>query len=333
MEYLAGGSLLDLMNRMRPTISDVLRIFSQLVCALHYLHHRVNFVHRDIKMENVLFDEQMNVRLIDLSLGKMLEDRGSSTTTFCGSLPYCAPEILQHSAYGKQVDIWSLGICLYGMTLGRLPFESEVRGILMDQICTKEPEIPVGTPPLIFDLMSRMLRKEPEARITIEEITQHPWIRGSVWTIYFEKAFQTINSFPQIERETKRWLGKHGFNLDTVKSEDDEDGVVVKIQQRKVESKIAAHPEILVTGWPRHGFSLPTFPILSSLKLSDTSVTPVSKISLLDSVHRRAGVIVTRKPNGQGRIHVRHPRRASGGTPPPTPVFADDGRPVLMDDD
>jgi serine/threonine protein kinase len=292
----------------------------------------VNFVHRDVKMENVLFDEHMNVRLIDLSFGKLLEDRSGNTTTVCGSLPYCAPEILRHSAYTRQVDIWSLGVCLYGMTLGRLPFESEVRGILMDQICTKEPEIPLGTPPLIFDLLSRMLRKAPEARITIEEITQHPWIRGSVWTIYFERAFQSIESLPQIERETNSWLKKKGFDPANMKAEESKDGVVAKIQRRKIEDRIAAHPEILVPGWSRHGFSLPTFPILSGLTMSEEPSKIVSKISFLENVHRRAGVTVTRKPNGQGRIQLRPPRRSSDGAPPLSPVFVDGGCPARLSD-
>jgi serine/threonine protein kinase len=95
MEHLLGGTLLEMLNRGIPLMSDVHRIFSQLVVAVYHLHHHANFVHRDIRLENILFDEHMNARLIELTLAKILEEPGKPTTTICGSLPYCAPEICQ----------------------------------------------------------------------------------------------------------------------------------------------------------------------------------------------------------------------------------------------
>jgi serine/threonine protein kinase len=108
-EYCPNGTLLSHLNRGKPSMSELLRIFCQLVCAVYFLHHHRNLVHRDIKIENILFDEFMNVRLIDFGFSKTLSEGHSQLRTVCGSYPYCAPEVFQGVPYGKPVDVWSVG--------------------------------------------------------------------------------------------------------------------------------------------------------------------------------------------------------------------------------
>jgi serine/threonine protein kinase len=308
MEYVQNGTLIEYLNRGKPALADLVRLFCQLVSAIHYLHHDVNFVHRDIKMENILLDEYENVRLVDFGFSKQLEDRTAKTTTMCGSLPYCAPEVFQSIPYGKPVDVWSLGVCLYAMALGKMPFDSPSRSGIVDLVCSSEPEIPRGTPSPIADLLARMLRKDPAARITIEEIAQHPWIRNSVWTIYFERNFHSMTI-------TKPELPMLRKGPSDGAPEVENDLILRKIIARKQHARMAATPEIFVTGGTRIGLSMGEIGSAppSGMPPVPRDIKPIGmahRLSVLEGVQNHAGVR-TRRVATPGCIAIRSNRRLS----------------------
>ncbi|OTF72662.1 hypothetical protein BLA29_010648 [Euroglyphus maynei] len=138
MEYCAGGELFDHLLSKRLLESECKRIFTSLINVLYYIHSK-GIAHRDIKPENILFDDRMNVKLIDFGLCACSDTNPYATldclSTACGSPAYVAPELLQGCRYsGPPVDVWSTGVLLYVLLTGTLPFDSENRAKLYNTI-------------------------------------------------------------------------------------------------------------------------------------------------------------------------------------------------------
>ena len=154
------------------------KIFQQIISSLEYLHKN-NICHRDIKPENILLTENLDAKLSDFGLSKFFK-KNELLNTSCGSPIYAAPEMLQGKSYdGTKIDIWSLGISLYMMISGELPFsvedENDIK-TLIDNVIKgyyKEPEF---ISPECKDLIRRMLETNPDKRITLDEIKRHKWV-------------------------------------------------------------------------------------------------------------------------------------------------------------
>jgi len=113
--------------------------------------------HRDLKPENLLFDEDNNIKMIDFGLANYIKD-GSSLTTSCGSPNYAAPEVITGLSYGgPDVDIWSIGIILYAMVVGQLPFDDDQMSILFQKIKEGRYFLPNYISKDVKDLINRML--------------------------------------------------------------------------------------------------------------------------------------------------------------------------------
>ncbi|RKO96091.1 Pkinase-domain-containing protein [Caulochytrium protostelioides] len=174
MEY-AGGELFNyIVERGRMAESDARLFFQQIICAVHYCHAH-NIVHRDLKPENVLLDEYDHVKLADFGLSNQLHD-GDFLATSCGSPNYAAPEVISGKLYGgPEVDVWSVGVILYVMLCGRLPFDDEHIPSLFKKITSGHYHVPSYLSPGSRDMIARMLVVNPLERATISEIMQHAW--------------------------------------------------------------------------------------------------------------------------------------------------------------
>jgi hypothetical protein len=169
------------------------------------------------------------------------------------------------------------------MIVGRPTFAALVRPILIDEICTKDPGIPLEIPPLIADLTGRMLKQDGNVRIMIEEIRQHPWIPGSVGSIYFEKSFHAIEITKKTDHKVSGFLQKNRFDPEKMLDESSEEALLRLFLQRRFLARMAARPELFMPGKQRHGFSLPAFPPYVEPS-AEESPHPPTKVSLLDNV-------------------------------------------------
>ncbi|KAF2743754.1 serine threonine protein kinase SNF1p [Sporormia fimetaria CBS 119925] len=174
LEY-AGGELFEYIVKNGRLPEDKARkFFQQIVCAVEYCH-RHKIVHRDLKPENLLLDDQFNVKIADFGLSNIMTD-GNFLKTSCGSPNYAAPEVISGKLYaGPEVDVWSCGVILYVLLVGRLPFDDEWIPTLFKKIAAGSYSIPNYLSPGAVSLIKRMLMVNPVHRITIEDIRKDPW--------------------------------------------------------------------------------------------------------------------------------------------------------------
>ncbi|KAF2973503.1 hypothetical protein GQX73_g229 [Xylaria multiplex] len=174
LEY-AGGELFDfIVSHGKLEEEQARRFFQQMICAVEYCHrHKV--VHRDLKPENLLLDHQLNVKIADFGLSNIMTD-GNFLKTSCGSPNYAAPEVISGKLYaGPEVDVWSCGVILYVLLVGRLPFDDDHIPSLFAKIQRGVFTIPQWINRETADLIRKMLQTNPVQRATIEDIRQDPW--------------------------------------------------------------------------------------------------------------------------------------------------------------
>ncbi|KAJ1575253.1 hypothetical protein NDA11_004681 [Ustilago hordei] len=174
-ELCAGGELYDyLVENEVLAEPEARRIFGQLCLAVAYVHSK-GIVHRDLKLENILLDERCNVKLGDFGFTREFE-RKRLMETFCGTTGYASPEMLAGNKYtGEEVDIWSLGVILYALLCGALPFDDDDESIMKDKILRGDFEIPDCLSEEAQSLIALILQHEPSKRPSIETILAHPW--------------------------------------------------------------------------------------------------------------------------------------------------------------
>lgn len=151
------------------------KFFRQVVAAVEYCHS-MRVIHRDIKAENLLLDDQMRVKLIDFGLSNQYAP-GELLKTFCGSPTYTAPELIKRQEYqGPEVDVWALGVLLYALVCGSLPFDGNSFQELFTKILSAEYFLPNDLTEDCRDLISSMLVVNPHERITLQGVKEHPWV-------------------------------------------------------------------------------------------------------------------------------------------------------------
>jgi carbon catabolite-derepressing protein kinase len=174
LEY-AGGELFDyIVAHGKMQEDEARRFFQQMLCAVEYCH-RHKIVHRDLKPENLLLDDNLNVKIADFGLSNIMTD-GNFLKTSCGSPNYAAPEVIGGKLYaGPEVDVWSCGVILYVLLVGRLPFDHEHIPTLFAKIARGSYMVPTWMSPGAASLIKKMLVVNPVQRATIDDIRQDPW--------------------------------------------------------------------------------------------------------------------------------------------------------------
>uniref|UniRef100_A0A8C1VZ03 non-specific serine/threonine protein kinase n=1 Tax=Cyprinus carpio TaxID=7962 RepID=A0A8C1VZ03_CYPCA len=197
MEYASGGEVFDYLvahGRMKEkearakfrqvqycTISFNCRLMLHLrpniVSAVQYCHQK-HIVHRDLKAENLLLDADMNIKIADFGFSNEFTI-GNKLDTFCGSPPYAAPELFQGKKYdGPEVDVWSLGVILYTLVSGSLPFDGQNLKELRERVLRGKYRIPFYMSTDCENLLKRFLVLNPVKRGTLEQIMKDRWINA-----------------------------------------------------------------------------------------------------------------------------------------------------------
>ncbi len=169
MEYLEGGELYDhIVSQRKLTEIESFSYFVQILSALEYLHS-INIVHRDLKPENLLLDKKKKkIKLVDFGLGRFYSIN-SKIDTACGSPCYAPPEMLSKFKYEpEKADIWSLGIVLYAMIAGYLPFDEDNTDKLYQKIIEGKFTMPEWLSKEARDILVKIINKDPEKRISLE---------------------------------------------------------------------------------------------------------------------------------------------------------------------
>ncbi|CAE6512496.1 unnamed protein product [Rhizoctonia solani] len=220
----AGAELFDTLAKHGRLPEETARsIFQQLVSAVAH-SHKCKVIHRDLKPENILIDwtgPVPDVKVIDFGLSNVMTD-GDFLRTSCGSPCYACPEVISAKVIsakvyaGPEVDVWSIGVILYLMLAGRLPFEDESTHVLMDKICRRLPfedesthvlmdkictgryHMPSHIPPDAANLIKNCIVVNPIKRLTMPEIMQHPWFLAGL-PKYLRVTPQTPNLTMPVE--------------------------------------------------------------------------------------------------------------------------------------
>ncbi|OHS97164.1 CAMK family protein kinase [Tritrichomonas foetus] len=197
------------------------KVIYQVLKALEYLHETCHIVHRDLKCENIMFDEFGNAKIIDFGLSTFFSEDSPLLSTKCGSPAFASPEMLLGRKYTKMVDVWSCGILAFALLYGKFPFFDEDLGQMLSKIVYENLEFPnlnennnvnndfCEVSPMAKNLIARMLCKNPHERIKIEEALRHPWfsdIKNSMNDdeVEYRNGCEMMNATERISEWKKR---------------------------------------------------------------------------------------------------------------------------------
>lgn len=188
LELCAHGSLMDLLRRRKRYTEPEARFYlTQLIGACQYMHDN-NVIHRDLKLGNLFLDADMNIKVGDFGLAALIENPGERKKTICGTPNYIAPEVLFDTTNGHsfEVDVWSVGVILYTLLIGKPPFQTKDVKAIYRRIRENRYEFPpdkeISGPAM--DLIMKILNSNPEQRPTLTEILQHPWFQDGPFPSY-----------------------------------------------------------------------------------------------------------------------------------------------------
>ncbi|BFZ12241.1 hypothetical protein BsWGS_15277 [Bradybaena similaris] len=176
MEYASGGEVFDyLVAHGRMKEKEARAKFRQIVSSVQYCHQK-HIVHRDLKAENLLLDADMNIKIADYGFSNEFVP-GNKLDTFCGSPPYAAPELFQGKKYdGPEVDVWSLGVILYTLVSGSLPFDGQNLKELRERVLRGKYRIPFYMSTDCENLLKKFLVLNPVKRASLETIMKDRWM-------------------------------------------------------------------------------------------------------------------------------------------------------------
>ncbi|RYC61537.1 hypothetical protein CHU98_g4669 [Xylaria longipes] len=218
LEYCPGDELYNyLLKHGRLPADKVQKTFTQLVGAVSYVHQQ-SCVHRDLKLENILLDKHENVKLVDFGFTREYEGKSNYLQTFCGTICYSAPEMLKGEKYaGEKVDVWSLGVILYALLCGELPFDEDDDNATRAKILSEEPKYPDHMPGDAIALIKLLLSKRPLLRPTLPDILSHPFLaehapqQQAILKLHQPPPFATA-----LEKDCLQRMRSAGVDIDAV---------------------------------------------------------------------------------------------------------------------
>ena len=173
IELVSGGDLFSLLQRLTVLHeAEAYRLFDQLVDVVSYLH-ALGITHRDLKLENILLDRKQRIKLIDFGVSS----RSDTMRSIVGSKYYVAPEIVRGDPYTSACDVWGLGVILFTLLCGFLPFDHESDALLFRAICSGTFVIPTYIATDASKLISRMLDRRPRMRPSVARVRQDMWCK------------------------------------------------------------------------------------------------------------------------------------------------------------
>ncbi|XP_055492072.1 hormonally up-regulated neu tumor-associated kinase homolog A [Leucoraja erinacea] len=180
MELCQGGDLMDrICEKKKLEEREVRKYTRQILAAVEHLHRHA-IVHRDLKIENFLLDENNNIKIVDFGLSNILKnDSQEMLNTQCGSPAYAAPELLAHKKYGPKVDVWSIGVSMFAMFTGTLPFTVEpfnIKQLHQKMVNGDMSSIPSEISSGAAHFMLSLLEPDPAKRPSVREAMEEKWI-------------------------------------------------------------------------------------------------------------------------------------------------------------
>jgi len=182
-ELVEKGDLFSFIN-FQGCLSEEEAIFyfRQIMSALEYCHS-FNICHRDLKPENILLKADGKIKIADFGMAALKQSADHQLRTACGSPHYAAPELLRHKSYhGPAIDIWSMGVILFAMLAGRLPFDDDNIDIMLMKARSAEYRMPKALSSRAQDLISRILVVDPARRLTMKQMWRHRLIKQYSYT-------------------------------------------------------------------------------------------------------------------------------------------------------
>jgi classical protein kinase C len=191
MEYVSGGDLMLHIQKEQFSPKRAKFYAAEVLLALEYFHKQ-GIIYRDLKLDNIMLTLDGHVKVGDYGLCKEEMWYGNTTSTFCGTPEFMAPEILLEQRYGRAVDWWAFGILIYEMLLGQAPFRGDDEDEIFDAILEDEPLYPIHMPADSVSILHRLLTRDPAKRLgsgerDAEEIKAHPFFRDTNWDDMFHK--------------------------------------------------------------------------------------------------------------------------------------------------
>ncbi|KAL3882370.1 hypothetical protein ACJMK2_028722 [Sinanodonta woodiana] len=186
-ELCTEGDMVDYISQRKMLPEDEVRKYiRQIVLAIDYIH-RLSILHRDLKIENLLLDSNQDIKIIDFGLSNSIKTvhtkNGRKVQDFCvtqcGSPAYAAPELLGRRKYGPQIDVWSIGVNMYAMLAGNLPFTVEpfnIKTLYSKMVNGQMNPLPERISKECRDLLKKFLTPDPDRRIKLEEAIRHAWL-------------------------------------------------------------------------------------------------------------------------------------------------------------
>ena len=227
IQYIEGQTILQFVNSkgfIKETSARFL--FIELLSIMNHLHNELKMIHQDLKCENIIVDTGNNLHLIDFGFAHLANDNTPISHSGCGTPGYIAPEVIMGQPYDFKSDIFSLGVLLYAMLTGTLPFVGANSDEIFKQTLQKTVTYPANISRSAIDLMNGLMNKDPNQRPDIPHIFTHPWlnpyIRGHLYRPS-TTALVNLYVFPPngniFDRQVLQLLSEYGYDINALISD------------------------------------------------------------------------------------------------------------------